>query len=113
MARWSTRRLFHNSDKGNFFEFINKVFVLNRSPVSKLNTYGRDVLIKKFALAVLRLYKHFVSPLFPPSCRFQPTCSVYTYRAIEQYGVLKGGWLGFKRILRCNPFNSGGYDPVP
>jgi len=45
-------------------------------------------------------------------CRYQPNCSEYTYQAVEKYGVLKGGWMGLKRIIRCNPFSTGGYDPV-
>lgn len=69
--------------------------------------------MKGVALALIRFYKRFISPLLPPSCRFEPTCSVYTYQAIEKYGVLKGGWLGLKRISRCHPLNPGGYDPVP
>jgi putative membrane protein insertion efficiency factor len=69
--------------------------------------------MKWLALALIRLYKRFLSPLLPPSCRFEPTCSVYTYQAIEKYGVLKGGWMGMKRISRCHPLNPGGYDPVP
>lgn len=69
--------------------------------------------MKWLALTLIRLYKRFISPLLPPSCRFEPTCSVYTYQAIEKYGVLKGGWLGMKRISRCHPLNPGGYDPVP
>lgn len=69
--------------------------------------------MKSLALALIRFYKRFISPLLPPSCRFEPTCSVYTYQAIERYGVIKGGWLGLKRISRCHPFNPGGYDPVP
>jgi len=48
----------------------------------------------------------------PPTCRFYPTCSTYTYQAIEKYGVLKGCFLGFKRILKCHPFHPGGYDPL-
>lgn len=69
--------------------------------------------MKTVALALIRFYKKFISPLLPPSCRFEPTCSVYMYQAIEKYGVVKGGWLGIKRISRCHPLNPGGYDPVP
>jgi len=69
--------------------------------------------MKRLALGLIRLYKRFISPMLPPSCRFEPTCSVYTYQAIEKYGVIKGGILGIKRISRCHPLNPGGYDPVP
>ncbi len=69
--------------------------------------------MKRIALAMIRFYKRFLSPLLPSACRFEPTCSVYTYQAIEKYGVFKGGWMGIKRISRCHPFNPGGYDPVP
>ncbi len=64
-------------------------------------------------LQLIRLYQRFISPALPPSCRFTPTCSHYTYEAIERYGVFKGGWLGVKRIARCHPLNPGGHDPVP
>lgn len=67
----------------------------------------------KFAvLSLLELYKAFVSPFLPPACRFEPTCSEYTRQAVEKYGAMKGSWLGIKRILRCQPFSKGGYDPV-
>lgn len=69
--------------------------------------------MKRLVLALIRFYRRFISPALPPSCRFTPTCSEYTYEAIERYGVARGGWLGVKRIVRCNPLNPGGYDPVP
>lgn len=69
--------------------------------------------MKRLVLALIRLYQRGISPLLPPSCRFVPTCSHYTYEAISRYGVLKGGWLGLKRLSRCHPFHPGGYDPVP
>ena len=61
----------------------------------------------------LKIYQMLVSPLLGPSCRFTPTCSQYTIEAIQKYGPLKGGWLGFKRILRCHPWGGCGHDPVP
>lgn len=68
--------------------------------------------MKWIAIYFLRGYKLFLSPLFPPSCRFTPTCSEYAAEAIGKYGFLKGVVLGVKRILRCHPFAAGGYDPV-
>ncbi|MCA1955065.1 MAG: membrane protein insertion efficiency factor YidD [Anaerolinea sp.] len=65
-------------------------------------------------LGLIRLYQAVVSPALPPdTCRFYPSCSHYGYQAVYKYGALKGGWMAFKRVLRCNPFNPGGYDPVP
>ena len=72
-----------------------------------------DSLGKRSALSLLRLYQRAISPPMSPSCRFVPSCSEYTYQAISKYGVIKGGWLGLKRLLRCHPFHPGGYDPVP
>ncbi len=69
--------------------------------------------MKYIGLALIRVYQMTLAKVLPPSCRFEPSCSHYTYEAIEKYGLIKGSWLGFKRILRCNPFNPGGYDPVP
>lgn len=68
---------------------------------------------KRIMLGMIRFYRRFISPMFPPCCRFTPTCSVYAIQAIEKYGALKGGYLALRRILRCHPFNPGGYDPVP
>jgi uncharacterized protein len=67
----------------------------------------------KLVLLLLRGYKKFLSPLLPQACRFEPTCSVYMCQAIEKRGLLKGLYLGLRRLLRCHPFSSGGYDPVP
>lgn len=69
--------------------------------------------MKHVAMGLIRLYKMTLSKVLPSSCRFYPSCSMYTYEAINKYGFLKGSWLGVKRILRCHPFNPGGYDPVP
>ena len=63
-------------------------------------------------LFLISFYKAVISPMMPPSCRFQPTCSEYAYEAISRYGIIKGGRLAIWRILRCNPFCRGGYDPV-
>ncbi len=65
------------------------------------------------ALSLIRLYQRKVSPGLAPACRFQPTCSHYGYEAIERHGVIKGCRLILWRLIRCNPFNRGGYDPVP
>ena len=67
----------------------------------------------KAAVAALKFYKRFISPLLPPACRFEPTCSVYMCEAIEKKGVVKGFFLGVRRLLKCHPFHKGGYDPVP
>lgn len=61
---------------------------------------------------LVRIYQKVISPFLPPSCRFIPTCSEYSYQALKKYGVFKGSILSLWRILRCNPFNKGGYDPV-
>ena len=61
----------------------------------------------------LRLYKRALSPLLPPACRFQPTCSEYASQAVERHGVGRGAVLAFRRLLRCHPFGRGGFDPVP
>ena len=69
--------------------------------------------MKKALLLLIKLYKKSLSPLLGNHCRFFPTCSEYTYGAIEKYGAGRGIVLGAKRILKCHPFHSGGYDPVP
>lgn len=69
--------------------------------------------MKRVLLALVRFYRRAISPFRPPCCRYNPTCSQYALEAIEKYGALKGGWMAFRRILRCNPFHKGGYDPVP
>lgn len=69
--------------------------------------------MKYLAMGLIRLYQITLSPLLPPSCRFEPSCSRYAYQAIDRFGFLKGGWLASKRLARCHPFNPGGFDPVP
>jgi putative membrane protein insertion efficiency factor len=65
------------------------------------------------AAGLLSGYKRFLSPLLPPACRFQPTCSEYARDSILRYGLLKGAWLTVRRLSRCHPFHPGGFDPVP
>jgi len=65
------------------------------------------------ALASVRAYQIFLGPFFGGSCKFHPSCSRYTYEAIERFGARRGAWLGLKRFLRCRPFSAGGYDPLP
>jgi putative membrane protein insertion efficiency factor len=69
-------------------------------------------LFKRVGVALIRGYRRFISPMLPPSCRFTPSCSLYTLQAIEKYGLLKGSFLGARRVLRCHPFSEGGFDPV-
>jgi len=68
---------------------------------------------RRLALALIRFYQNAISPRTPPTCFFYPTCSHYTYQAIERFGFWRGTWLGFCRVCRCHPFARGGYDPLP
>jgi putative membrane protein insertion efficiency factor len=69
--------------------------------------------MSKLAMGLIKLYQNTVSRILPHVCRFQPTCSRYALEAIKRYGLVRGSWLAAKRIIRCNPFSEGGYDPVP
>jgi len=79
-----------------------------------------NIYLKKFfqllaipLIVLIKIYQMLVSPLFPPTCRFSPTCSHYTLEALKKYGILKGVWLGIRRLIRCHPWGGSGYDPVP
>ena len=69
--------------------------------------------MKTILMGIIRLYQMTLSRALPPTCRFTPSCSQYSFEAIDRYGALRGGWMAVKRISRCHPFNPGGYDPVP
>ena len=71
------------------------------------------VKISVLLVSVVKVYRRFISPLFPQSCIYTPTCSRYAETALTRYGALRGGWLSVLRVLRCHPFKKGGYDPVP
>lgn len=68
---------------------------------------------KRLFIGMLRFYQRYLSPLKGPTCRYVPSCSQYTLEAVERFGVVKGFWLGARRILRCHPWGGHGYDPVP
>lgn len=70
-------------------------------------------LAARAAAGLLSGYKRFLSPLLPPACRFQPTCSEYARESILRYGLLRGAWMTLRRLARCHPFHPGGIDPVP
>ena len=69
--------------------------------------------MRRLVLGLIRIYQLTLSPLFGSNCRFEPTCSAYATEAIKNFGVLKGGYLSFRRLIKCHPFHEGGYDPVP
>ena len=69
-------------------------------------------IFKNIAISGINLYKYFISPLLGNNCRYLPTCSEYTKESIIKYGVVKGFWLGLKRIVKCHPWGKGGYDPI-
>ncbi|MBA2535193.1 MAG: membrane protein insertion efficiency factor YidD [Rubrobacter sp.] len=68
--------------------------------------------MRKTSMGLIELYRRYLSPMLPPSCRYTPSCSLYTLQAIEKYGALRGGFMGILRVLRCHPFARGGFDPV-
>lgn len=74
---------------------------------------ARPGILTRAVLLAIRFYQRVISPGLPPSCRFYPTCSEYGYEAIARYGIIKGGALTLRRLLRCHPFHPGGFDPVP
>ncbi|MYL38124.1 membrane protein insertion efficiency factor YidD [Halobacillus litoralis] len=69
--------------------------------------------MKQLMIGIIRFYQKGISPFFPPSCRFQPTCSSYGIEAYKRFGFFKGTWLTVRRIMKCHPFHPGGFDPVP
>jgi len=69
--------------------------------------------MRRIVITLIRGYQYLISPLFTPTCRFTPSCSNYAREVVAKHGVLKGGWLSIRRLLRCNPWNPGGYDPAP
>jgi uncharacterized protein len=79
----------------------------------RVSASGNEKDVRAIAVFLITLYQKLLSPLFPPSCRFVPTCSQYAKEAIVKFGIARGSYLAARRILRCHPFHAGGYDPVP
>jgi len=69
--------------------------------------------MKRILLGLIRFYRKVLSPIFPPSCIYEPSCSEYALEAVGRFGALKGSWLAILRIMKCHPFRKGGFDPVP
>lgn len=69
--------------------------------------------MRTLILALIKVYQWTLSPLLGGACRYYPSCSNYAYGAVERFGAIRGSWMGIKRILRCNPWHEGGYDPIP
>lgn len=91
------------------------MFLAGRGGITEGRVGGRTAvaeLMQRLALLLIRGYQRLISPMLPPSCRFLPTCSEYSYEAVARYGIWRGGWLALRRIARCHPFHPGGYDPV-
>ncbi|MBN2363630.1 membrane protein insertion efficiency factor YidD [candidate division WOR-3 bacterium] len=97
----------HSKKRSRVFGFRRIGEAIDRS-----DEKSRIGLTTKVIVQLIEFYRVFVSPIFPPSCRYTPTCSEYSKLAFLKYGVLKGAYLSIKRILRCNPFFPGGYDPL-
>ncbi len=81
----------------------------------RIQNYGRliDGLVAKIIVPIIKVYRTFISPILPPSCRFYPSCSSYAIEAYRKHGFIKGTFLAAFRIVKCNPFHHGGFDPVP
>ena len=94
-------------------DYVSGVIAAYINPALSLNSQrGFRGILKKIMILLIRGYQIFISPLFPKTCRFYPTCSTYFIQALEKYGFFKGSYLGIRRLLKCHPFNPGGYDPL-
>jgi len=103
----------YRSEFDDAFLFRHDKFISSFTAVTLFSSKERWALLRRVLKAPIHVYRRFISPLKPPTCRFYPTCSEYALEAIEKHGALRGSWLAIRRISRCHPFHPGGIDFVP
>lgn len=99
------KKIFQSDKKGNDKGELGDD--LNRTPA------GIGRIVSHLVIFAVRVYQNTLGLVFPPSCRFYPSCSEYAIEALKKFGLIKGGWLSVKRLSKCHPFNPGGFDPIP
>ncbi len=106
----SSRKIF---DEKTFQSAKKEAFNVELKPDLKRTFKGMRRTVNHLVIFAVRIYQNTLGLVFPPSCRFYPSCSEYAIEALKKFGLIKGGWLSVKRLSKCHPFNPGGFDPIP